>query len=94
MKQDRYLKIEVREGRNPCQQILTRSESGSWVLSLPPLLMANQNELEMMLVKVFAGRKSASQNLELAQQLSLNWCTSQALKKGLSLEDCWRQKSP
>jgi len=94
MKQDGHLKIEVREGSEPCQHILTKSESGSWILSLPPLLRANQNELEMMLIRVFSDKRSSAQNLALAQQLSLNWCTSQAFKKGLSLEDCWRQNSP
>jgi hypothetical protein len=94
MKQDRHLKIEVAEGRDPSQHILTKSETGSWILSLPPLLRPNQDELEMMLIRVFSDKRSASQNLELAQQLSLNWCSSQALKKGLSLEDCWQSDAP
>ncbi|PWT97304.1 MAG: hypothetical protein C5B53_08215 [Candidatus Melainabacteria bacterium] len=93
MKQDGHLKIEVREGGESCQNILTKSETGSWVLSLPPPLRANQNELEMMLIRVFSDKRSSAQNLALAQQLSLNWCTSQAFKRGLSLEDCWRKNS-
>jgi hypothetical protein len=89
--QEGHLKIEVMESDERCQHILTKSESGSWILSLPPLLRANQNELEMMLIRVFSDKRSSTQNLALAQQLSINWCTSQAFKKGLSLEDCWRQ---
>jgi hypothetical protein len=94
MKQDRHFKIEVKEGVGPSKHILTKAECGSWVVSLPPLLLANQDELKKMLVSMFADKKSSGENLALAQQLSLNWCASKAFKQGLSLEECWRQNLP
>lgn len=69
--------------------ILCESDSGSWVLRLPPVLKAQQQELEQMLGKVFSGRPSSKENFALAQQLSLNWCFSKARQAGLALEDCW-----
>jgi len=71
--------------------ILCESDSGSWVLRLPPVLRAQQQELEQMLGKVFSGRPSSKENFALAQQLSLNWCSSKARQAGVALEDYWAQ---
>lgn len=91
MKQERQLRIETSEGQVCCEQILTRSEAGTWVLSLPPLLRPHQSELELLLIKVFSGKKSSPYNLALAQQLSINWCISTARKNGLTLDGYWKQ---
>jgi hypothetical protein len=71
-------------------QILTTSESGLWVLALPSPLRPHQQELELILAKVFAEKNNSPDNLALAQQLSLNWCVSMARKQGISLEETFR----
>jgi hypothetical protein len=71
--------------------ILSFSESGKWVLALPPRLRPHQPELESMLGRVFSGRRSSPDNLALAQQLSLNWCMSKAKLHGLTFEDCFQE---
>lgn len=68
--------------------ILTQSSSGSWVLSLPERLRPYQDELELLLGRAFAGRPRCQENLELAQQLTLNWCISKCRKQGITLEEC------
>jgi len=70
------------------QQIISKSENGAWVLTLPPSLKSHEAELESLLAKVFSGKPNTARNLALAQQLSLNWCASVARKEGISLEDC------
>jgi hypothetical protein len=64
--------------------IVSLKESGAYVLTLPGFLQSDQNELEHMLNRIFAGCISSPYNLALAQQLSLNWCTSKAKKNGLT----------
>lgn len=71
--------------------ILTQNSTGAWVLSLPSSLRAHQDELELLLGRAFSGRPRCQENLELAQQLTLNWCLSKCRKQGLSLEECLRQ---
>lgn len=68
--------------------ILTQSSSGNWVLCLPGRLRPYQDELELLLGRAFAGRPRCQENLELAQQLTLNWCISKCRKQGLTLEEC------
>lgn len=69
-------------------EILSQSASG-WQIALPPGLQMHQGELEILLNKVFGGRPRTNDNLELAQQLTLNWCVSKCRKEGINLEDCW-----
>ena len=69
--------------------VLRASESGNFVLTLPPLLKDYECELQGLLNKVFSGRPSSPENLALAQQLSLNWCFSKIRQKGLSLDECF-----
>lgn len=71
------------------REVLTIGSSGTWVLSLPPRLRDSQDELELLLARVFSGRLRSQENLELAQQLTLNWCLSECRKAGISIEDCW-----
>lgn len=71
-------------------EILSQGHSGSWVLKLPPRLQAYQTELESLLGRVFSGRPRSRENLELAQQLTLNWCTSKCKKIGIALEETWQ----
>ena len=71
--------------------ILTQNSAGKWVLCLPSRLRADQDELELLLARAFSGRPRCQENLELAQQLTLNWCLSKCRKQGVSLEDCLRQ---
>ncbi|HEY9772858.1 MAG TPA: hypothetical protein V6C81_03505 [Planktothrix sp.] len=68
-------------------EILSTSDNGNWVLSLPSSLRAHQSELEQLLGKVFSGTTSL-ENLALAQQMSLNWCASKCRQSGMSLDDC------
>jgi hypothetical protein len=70
--------------------ILTQNASGSWILCLPTRLREFQDELEMLLGKAFSGRPRCQENLELAQQLTLNWCISKCKKQGITLEECLR----
>jgi len=69
-------------------QILSQADNGGWELCLPPLLRAQQSELEQLLGQVFTGRPTSPINLALAQQMSLNWCMSKCRKAGLSFDDC------
>ena len=67
--------------------IVSVKESGGYVISLPSSLQSEQYELEQMLSRVFAGHLTAPHNLDLAQQLSLNWCAAKVRKSGLT-EEC------
>ncbi len=58
-----------------------------WVLNLPPRLRVYQNEIEGLLGKVFSGRPKSPDNLELAQQMTLNWCISKCSKIGIKFDD-------
>ncbi len=71
--------------------ILSESDSGNWVVTLPPILSAHQPELEQMLGKVFSGRPSSKENFALAQQMSMNWCYSKCKQLGKALEECWSE---
>ena len=68
--------------------ILTQNHSGAWVLCLPSQLKGFHDELELLLGRAFSGRPRCKENLELAQQLTLNWCVSKCKKQGISLEEC------
>lgn len=72
--------------------ILSQNTSGIWVLALPAGLRKHQDELELLLGRAFAGRPRCPENLELAQQLTLNWCLSKCRKQGITLEDCLREE--
>jgi hypothetical protein len=67
--------------------IVSQGEPDTWVRNLPPGLSAYQGELEGLLGKVFSGRPQSPQNLELAQQLTLNWCISKCRKIGIEVEE-------
>lgn len=73
--------------------ILTQNASGNWVLALPSRLRDYQDELELLLGRAFTGRPRCQENLELAQQLALNWCISKCRKQGVSLEECLQEES-
>lgn len=68
-------------------EILTQNSSGNWVLALPPRLKGYQDELELLLGRAFSGRPRCPENLELAQQLTLNWLISKCRKQGISVEE-------
>jgi hypothetical protein len=68
--------------------LLSVSESGGFVLSLPPNLQDYQPELEGLLGKVFSGRPTSPVNLALAKQMSINWCVSKCKQTGLSVDRC------
>jgi hypothetical protein len=71
--------------------ILSQGNSGAWVLKLPPRLQTYQTELESLLGKVFSGRPNSRENLELAQQMTINWCVSKCRKIGMSIEDSYQE---
>lgn len=48
----------------------------SWIVSVPGPLEQYANELEALMNKVFKDCPKSSQNIELAKQLAINWCTS------------------
>jgi hypothetical protein len=62
----------------------------SWVLNLPPRLQAYQGELELLLGKVFSGCPKSPHNLELAQQMTLNWCLSKCKKIGINIDESFK----
>jgi hypothetical protein len=53
-------------------------------LSLPPSLNDYQEELELLLGRVFSGRPRLPENLALALQMSLNWCAVKCRELGLT----------
>jgi hypothetical protein len=57
-----------------------------WVSSLPPSLSAYQGELESLLGRMFSGRPQSTHNLELAQQMTMNWCISKWRKIGIEVK--------
>ncbi len=71
--------------------ILAQDKSETWVLHLPPRLKTFERELELLLCKVFTGRPRSRENLELAQQLTLNWCLSKCRKMGIALEESFHE---
>lgn len=73
--------------------ILSQSTGGTWVLSLPPRLKPYQSEMEALIGKVFAGRPRSLENLELAQQMTLNWCISKCRKLGITIEESFQSIS-
>jgi len=68
--------------------LLSVSESGGFVLSLPPNLKTYQPELEGLLGKVFSGRPTSAGNIALAKQMSINWCVSKCKQTGMSVDRC------
>lgn len=72
-------------------EILSQADCGNWVLSLPPGLRVHQQELEQLLGKVFAGRPHSQENLQLAKQMSLNWCFSKCRQTGVTMAQCYQQ---
>ena len=67
--------------------VLRAGSNGVWELRLPARLAPHQAELETLISKVFADRPHSAANLELAQQMTLNWCRSKCRKLGINLED-------
>ncbi len=67
-------------------RLLSVSESGGFVLSLPANLQDYQGELEGLLGKVFSGRPTSPGNLALAKQMSINWCVSKCKQTGISVD--------
>lgn len=58
-----------------------------WVRNLPPGLSPYRSELEGLLGRVFKGGLHTPHNLELAQQMTLNWCVSKCRKIGIEVAD-------
>ena len=69
-------------------RLLSVSENGAFVLSLPANLKDYQPELEGLLGKVFSGRPRSPNNLALAKQMSINWCVSKCKQAGISVDMC------
>lgn len=67
--------------------VIAQGNNDRWVLNLPPRLRVYQNEIEALLGKVFSGRPKSPDNLELAQQMTLNWCISKCSKIGIKFDD-------
>jgi len=74
-------------------QLLSVSESGGFVVSLPAQLKPHQLELEALLGRVFTGRPRSEGNLALARQMSINWCISKCKQTGQSVEHCLQELS-
>jgi len=71
-------------------EVLSPAVGDGWELRLPPGLKPHESEIQALLGKVFAGRPMSRDNLELAQQMTLNWCTSKCRKLGITLEESLR----
>ncbi|MBK7748364.1 MAG: hypothetical protein IPP57_07355 [Candidatus Obscuribacter sp.] len=69
-------------------ELLSVSENGQYVVSLPATLKDHQQELERLLGKVFTGRPTSANNLALARQMSINWCISKCKQTGQSIDKC------
>lgn len=69
-------------------ELLSVSENGGFVVSLPDTLRDHQDELERLLGKVFTGRPTSAGNLALARQMSINWCISKCKQTGQSVDKC------
>lgn len=69
--------------------IVAPGSADSWVLNLPPRLRMYQSEIEGLLGKVFSGRPRSADNIELAQQMTLNWCISKCQKIGINWDETW-----
>lgn len=82
------IKTQPRKESPSYLTVLSVDGSG-WIFSLPPKLKAYQPELEALLGKVFTDRKLRAENLQLAQQLSINWCRSKCRQVGISIEESW-----
>lgn len=67
--------------------IVSQGSPETWVRNLPPSLSAYQGELEGLLGRVFSGRPQSTHNLELAQQMTMNWCISKCRKIGIEVKD-------
>jgi hypothetical protein len=63
-------------------EILSVGNTGQWQLNLPEPLRGQQSELENLLGHVF-GATHSEENLELAQQMTINWCISKFRKMGV-----------
>lgn len=70
------------------EQLLSVTESGNFVLSLPPTLKDYQQELERLLGKCFRSGASSPDSLALARQMSINWCVSKYKQTGQSVDQC------
>lgn len=76
-----------RQEANGCSlEIVSQDKDGNYVVTLPPALKDYQEELESLLEKVFSGRTTSSDNLDLARQMSLNWCMAKCREIDLSYE--------
>jgi len=78
----------VREHEDASAEIVSVSDCGSWILSLPADLKQHQPELERLLFKVFNNLPKSPDNVALAKQMSINWCVSKCKQNGLRFEDC------
>ena len=55
-------------------------------LTVPVDLRPHSHELEALLNKVFKNCPETSQNIELAKQLAINWCSSKCKELNLPVE--------
>ncbi|MCA9805860.1 MAG: hypothetical protein KC777_28020 [Cyanobacteria bacterium HKST-UBA02] len=67
--------------------IVSRSHTGDWAMALPEVLQPFEDELLVILGKVFASCPQNSEDMALAKQLSLNWCIAKCKKLELTPED-------
>ena len=79
------------ESHSSILEVVSQGNSGAWVLKLPPRLQAYQTEVESLLGRVFSERQQSDENLELAKQMTINWCASKCRKMGIALEDSYRE---
>ena len=62
-----------------------------WQLNIPNELKQHKEELAGLLDKVFNNCPKSQQNVELAKQLALNWCTSKCKELDIPVENCMSQ---
>lgn len=65
-----------------------QQDQNSWLdrFSIPDSLKAHSHELEALLNKVFKNCPETNQNIELAKQLAINWCSSKCKELDIPAE--------
>ncbi len=63
-------------------------DGSAWLdrFSIPDSLQSHSHELEALLNKVFKNCPVTDQNIELAKQLAINWCTSKCKELDIPAE--------
>lgn len=62
------------------------SNGADSMYQMPVQLRMHEDELELLLAKVFRGRPRGPENIDLARQMYLNWCLSKSRQLGITFD--------